>query len=808
MFLTSFALLLPLAVPQADASDVQIRTIRTGAVVAQTWTVPAAGGVEEAWFRMSYDGGRTFTRDRTLPLDVMLRYAEFDPLAEGEPNVPDELQAGEQNTLWIVQYVAPGAEAWRAQIRAAGAVDHRFLAWHANVWEMDEATAKAVATLPFVRWVGVFHPVYKLENEVLAAWRDGTLAPRRFNVEVAAWGTSHKDELVPFIGELGGNVLKAIPEGWVIEAYLTPAQVVEVVKHPHVLGLDRVGDPENDMNNARALMGANYLETQTGWTGQGVRAEVMDGGVDKVHADWPGASTPILHGSVSDGDSHGTCTYGINFADGLSAAGSATRGILPSATGIMSDYGSLVNRYTHTAECVNSTYRAVYQSNSWGGTLTTSYNSTSQEMDDIIYINDFSILQSQSNTGNQQSRPQAWAKNIISVGALRHLDNQNDNDDNWTGGASIGPAADGRIKPDIANWYDSVWTSDADPGGYASGDDYTAFSGTSSATPITAGHLGLIYQMWHEDAFNNNPTGSEVFYSRPHNTLAKALLLNTTTQWSFSGSGHDRTRTHQGWGRADIDTLYDDRNELFYVNEEMVLTEGGVASWNVTVPAGQPEFRATLVYIDRAGTTNSSLHRINDLSLRVTAPGGTVYWGNNGLLAATTSTSGGVSNTKDTVEQVILANPVAGTWVVDVFADEVNMDTHAETPAMDADFALVVRPVTGSSGGDPLNTITLTGVTNPNVGGPYAYTYTNAPASSPVYLYASRFLTGTTINGHEMDIGNPVKLLKTGTSLSTDDGTFFVTIPANMSGRTGHLEVLADGPQGWRDSNPLTLNIQ
>jgi hypothetical protein len=145
---------------------------------------------------------------------------------------------------------------------------------------------------------------------------------------------------------------------------------------------------------------------------------------------------------------------------------------------------------------------------------------------------------------------------------------------------------------------------------------------------------------------------------------------------------------------------------------------------------------------------------------------------------------------------------------VDVFADEVNMDTHAETGAMDADFALVVRPVTGSSGGDPLNTITLTGVTNPNVGGPYAYTYSNAPASSPVYLYASRFLTGTTINGHEMDIGNPVKLLKTGTSLSTGDGTFFVNIPANMSGRTGHLEVLADGPQGWRDSNPLTLNIQ
>ena len=31
-----------------------------------------------------------------------------------------------------------------------------------------------------------------------------------------------------------------------------------------------------------------------------------------------------------------------------------------------------------------------------------------------------------------------------------------------------------------------------------------------------------------------------------------------------------------------------------------MLGEGGVANWTVTVPAGHPEFRATLVYADRA----------------------------------------------------------------------------------------------------------------------------------------------------------------------------------------------------------------
>jgi hypothetical protein len=806
MNLTSLFLLTLLA-QEASPTPGAVQTLDTGEVVVQTWTA-AAGAETQTWFRMSHDGGAHFSRDRVLETTLQLRYAVWDPLAAAAPAVPASLAAGHDNRLWIVQYEAPGAEPWREQIRALGAIDHRFLAWNANVWEMDAERAAAVAQLPFVRWVGPFHPIYKLEDEVREELLAGTLAPRRYNVEVSAWGPSHKAELAPVIAEMGGVVLLANDEGWILEAWLTPEQVRRLAAHPHVMGVDRKGDPEQDMNNARALMGANYIEGLTGWTGQGVRAEVMDGGIDTAHADWPAGRAPILHGSVG-GDSHGTCTFGINFGGGASAGGMATRGILPSAQGVMADYSNLSNRYTHTAQCVNSTYRCVYQSNSWGDPLTTSYTSVSQQMDDIIFINDFSVLQSQSNNGNSQSRPQAWAKNIISVGGLYHNNDQNDANDSWSGGASIGPAADGRIKPDIASWYDDVWTSDEDPGGYAGGDDYSGFNGTSSATPIVAGHLGLIYQMWHEDAFGNNPTGSEVFYSRPHNTLAKALLLNTSAQWTFSGPAHDRTRTHQGWGRPDLDTLYDQRAELFFVNEEFVLAEGGVANWTVTVPAGKPEFRATLVYADRAGTTSSNLHRINDLSLRVTSPTGTVYWGNNGLGAATTSTSGGIANVKDTVEQVILANPAAGNWIVDVFADEVNMDTHLETPAVDADFALVVRPVTGATGGDPLNTIILTGTANPVAGSiPYAYNFSGAPGSSPAWLLASRNLTGTLFQGHDFDLGAPVSIVKSTTSTPAGDGSFVVVFPGAYAGLTAWFEVASLGGQGWRDSNALQLNIQ
>ena len=39
---------------------------------------------------------------------------------------------------------------------------------------------------------------------------------------------------------------------------------------------------------------------------------------------------------------------------------------------------------------------------------------------------------------------------------------------------------------------------------------------------------------------------------------------------------------------------------------------------------------------------------VNDLTLKVTSPNGSVYWGNNGLLAGNWSTAGGSANTVDT----------------------------------------------------------------------------------------------------------------------------------------------------------------
>ena len=41
------------------------------------------------------------------------------------------------------------------------------------------------------------------------------------------------------------------------------------------------------------------------------------------------------------------------------------------------------------------------------------------------------------------------------------------------------------------------------------------------------------------------------------------------------------------------------------------------------------------------------------------------------------------------VQNVFIENPEAGTWWIEIYADEINQDQHSETPAVDQDYSLV-----------------------------------------------------------------------------------------------------------------------
>ena len=700
--------------------------------------------------------GRRIDRVSATEHTLRLRYAEFDPSLV-VPAVPAHLRAPAGHDTFIVQFIGQPVEAADRALEAAGATIVRALHEHARLVRMDAAARLAVEGMDIVRWVGEFHPAYKLEEEVLQPIMLGDMpeAPVRYSVELFADGPAEMGRVEALIGQMGGVVEHRVPETGRLEATLTPARLLALLRDPGVHFIDRWHAPENDMSIARAIGGANFIEAAEGFTGQGVRGEVMDAGILRTHQEFT-TTPPIMHTS-SGVDSHGTSTYSIVFARGAS---SGARGMLPDGVGIFGSYLSAGNRWTHTRDLVLPTgpYRAVFQSNSWGGGLTTAYTTVSSEFDRIIFDHRILIAQSQSNDGTTLSRPEAWAKNAVSVGGIVHQNTLSKSDDCWCGGASIGPAFDGRIKPDLTHFFDRVTAATS-----SSATAYTQFSGTSAATPIVAGHFGLLFQMWSQGVFGNPTSGGDVFDERPAFTTAKALMINSAEPYAFSGSSttQDKARIKQGWGLPSLQPLYENRESTFIVNEADVLLELDSATYPLIVPAGTPQLRATLVWADPQGTTSATIHRINNLDLKVTAPDGTIYWGNNGLSAGVWSTSGGVANTKDTVENVFIQNPQAGTWTVEVVAADINLDGHRATTARDSAFALVVRGVDGLAAAfdlpfeDQFPTLTLDAEKWPEKTGSVAPTTLGLnPPSEPNSLL---LFNGATISSARVDA--PASLL-------------------------------------------------
>ncbi|UCG17360.1 MAG: S8 family serine peptidase, partial [Phycisphaerales bacterium] len=690
-----------------------IRVPRSATVLA-LWDEEQEGQVQP-YYAVSL-AGQTFSRPRSTSYDIRLRHGDFDPGRHVRPVSPT-LAAPEHCELWIVQFVTPPLEVFREQIRELGGTVYSYLADHAHIVLMSPAVRARVESLPYVRWVGPYHPAYRLERPLrdaldvigepagpsdgIALWDElsgvsfdqvesrsrvssETPGPRRYRIQVFESGAAQKNIVADRIMSLGGTIDVLSPGGILLEATLTPAQLMDVATMNEVLFIDRWSPPRSCMNNVRIVGGADSLESLAGYTGAGVRGEVMDNGCQLDHPDF--AARIAVRGNPGiDVESHGTATFGIIFGSG--AGSSTARGMLPDAFGYFNDWVFQTSRYDDVAQLVTAPYNCVFQSNSWGGAPTTEYTTITAELDQAVFEFDIVILHSQGNEGTQMSVEHAWGKNVVGVGGVYHFNDASTSNDHWYSAGSIGPAADGRIKPDLCFYYDSIRTT-------TPMSTYTnSFGGTSAACPEVAGHFGLMFQMWADGIFGNPVSGGTVFDEKPHNSTARAILVNTARSYPFSGTTHDLTRTHQGWGLPNVQDLYDLRNNMFIVDETVLLQQFESVTYQQRITTGQPhndELRATLVYTDYWGTTSSSQHRINDLSLKVTSPSGLIYWGNDGLLSGNWSVSGGTANTKDTIENVFIDNPESGNWLIEVIADEINADGHAESGQWDVDFALVV----------------------------------------------------------------------------------------------------------------------
>jgi hypothetical protein len=136
---------------------------------------------------------------------------------------------------------------------------------------------------------------------------------------------------------------------------------------------------------------------------------------------------------------------------------------------------------------------------------------------------------------------------------------------------------------------------------------------------------------------------------------------------------------------------------------ESSVGQGGSASYVVNVPSGTAQLKLTLAWDDFPGTPNVVPALVNDLDLRVFDPSSnqSFPWTLNPASPSSPAVRT-VRNSRDNIEQVVVDNPAAGVWTVEVFGFNV--------PQGPQPFSICASPNLGDGGPCTLPA-TPTGVT-------------------------------------------------------------------------------------------------
>lgn len=400
-------------------------------------------------------------------------------------------------------------------------------------------------------------------------------------------------------------------------------------------------------------------------------------------------------GNSSDTNGHGTHVAGSVLGNGdLSGATPASHtfpstahvGMAPDAQLVMQDImdnssGSLVLP-TDLNDLFNPIYSAMYGSNvarihtnSWGSTVRGMYTTSSQEVDQFMWSHsDFLILFSAGNDGVDQNSDgvidltsvgaPGTAKNALTVGASENyrptitvpwsgtryntapIASDYRADEPWGMAAfsSRGYTLDGRYKPDIVapGTYVGSTCSSVRVGGCSFDTYYILYSGTSMATPLTAGSATLARQ-YYQQIQGHTPSAA----------LLKATLLNGAYDMypGQYGTGatqeinQTRPSPQAGWGRVNLETtLFPESgrarwwwdNTSTFLSNLNTLTTGETVTYTFEVTQTAP-LSITLVWNDYPGTPTAAGGLVNDLDLRLTDPNGTTYYANHAVQRGATS---------------------------------------------------------------------------------------------------------------------------------------------------------------------------
>lgn len=623
-----------------------------------------------------------------------------------EPDLPPAMTikgyAEGEAGYYIIQFAGPIQEAWKRDLADRGIKFLWYLPNYAFVVRMDPSLESQAKIHPAVRWVGLYHPAYKISGQPELKAREG-----KITTVILVHYHEDLNQTLDGLKALGVEVLESTVSDFnkMVKAEL-PLEALEAVAGMKAVSWIEPWYPIHLMNDrCQWVVQTNSSDNRAIWDhgirGEGQVLSSSDSGVRVAHnaffdsgvsltnwGDYPTHRKVVAYkqiGSATFGDEaansyHGSHTGGTLCGDdSINGGSSAYDGMAYKARLYFMDCGGSsggLYMYSDLAYLFGPPHggvsgypetRAYIMSNSWGSQQTSGpmpYDAECMSLDQYTWANkDFLPFFSQGNTdgGNYVGSP-AVAKNCVSVGASL----------NGSSAATaanfsvLGPTQDGRTKPmvvapgDGATLYSGMMSVDG-----SGNTGYTGMSGTSMSCPAAAGATVLVRQYYTEGWYPSgikNPTDAFI----PSAALLKATLLAGADKGSPT-----IPNTRYGWGRVNLDSsLYfdGDARKLAVVDDATGLQTGMYKEYTFTVADSLGQFRAALCWTDYPGQPGAGRQLVNDLDMTVTDPYGTVYRGN--VFSSSVSTTGGSYDSLNVEENFRRLNGTyrPGTWKLKVAA--------------------------------------------------------------------------------------------------------------------------------------------
>ncbi len=645
----------------------------------------------------------------------------FDPLIEGEPDLPAHMRAnGDGPGFRLIQLVGPVTDDWLIQFEAAGISLLQYYPHNSFLIWTTAAQAESVETWDFVRWQGAFHPAYKINADLQG--RSGRID----NVDIMFYNDGDIQRTLDAIVRLGGGILQyypAQPDQAFFDAIVQlDADAIESVARLNtVLWLGYASpEPILDDEMSSQIVAGNYTGGvpftgyytwlgNLGYDGSGVRWAIVDTGVDYDHPDlgshiaggysFPGACDPPGQpGSDCAGGGHGTHVAGIVGGDATAGYTDPDGflyglGIAP-AYEIFAMNSLSASAWPPAGGWQEHSKRAVLGgaiggNNSWTTGEGTQHGYQSSERTHDIMVRDgnfdtttdaeaFIEVFSAGNSGFSGLTAPKEAKNLTVVASSRNYRvGSIDTISSWS---SRGPAVDGRWVPTVAAPGEQIASARNDLGGSCStpipgtSDLYAYCSGTSMAAPHVSGSITLLTEWWR--TFNGG--------ADPSPAIAKALLVNGAVDMN---EGNPIPNIHEGWGRIHLTNVMDNGASMFYDDQSTVFDNTG-ESWQIAVGIPDPSkpFKVTLAWSDAPGAVGANPALVNNLDLVVDHSGDT-YYGNQ--FSGGWSAPGGSADSINNLENVYVQYP-GGSAIITVLATNIAGDgVPYSGDTTDQDFAIV-----------------------------------------------------------------------------------------------------------------------